>query len=153
MFKPLMLLITAICSFGILAAATPPAFAASDQIYTSSRNNLSAGGYDVVSYHTGNPIKGSESYSTNWNGADWRFSSQENLDIFLADKEKYAPAYGGYCAWALAKNKLAKGNPKHWAINDGVLYLNYNKKIRKKWLADQDNFIVDADSNWPKILE
>lgn len=153
MFKPFIIIMTILSSFWLASGTVTQAYAQSEPIYTSSKNNLSAGGFDVVSYHTGTPLKGDPLYFTKWKDTEWRFASQENLDLFLSNKEKYAPAYGGYCAWAVAKNKLAKGNPKHWAIHDGVLYLNYNKRIKKKWLADQDSFIAEANSNWPTIFE
>ena len=129
------------------------AYAKSDEIYTSWRNNLAVGGYDVVSFHQGNPIEGKVKIMTSWKGANWRFATQENLETFLKNPEKYAPAYGGYCAWALANNKLAKGKPKHWTIKNGVLYLNFNKRIKDRWLDDIDGFIEKADKNWPAVLD
>ncbi len=136
-----------------LALTPQSAHAKSDEIYTSWRNNLAVGGYDVVSFHRGNPIEGKVKLTTSWRGANWLFASQTNLDTFLQAPEKYAPAYGGYCAWAIAKNKLAKGKPKHWTMKDDVLYLNFNKKIKTRWLINSDGFIVKGDENWPRILE
>jgi YHS domain-containing protein len=130
-----------------------PAYAKSDEIYTSFRDNFGAGSYDVVSFHLGSPVKGDRKITTDWKGAQWRFASEANRDTFLEDPDKYAPAYGGYCAWALANNKLAKGSPKHWSIVDGVLYLNFNKNIKNKWLRDTKGFIERGDALWPSILE
>ena len=135
-----------------VSAISSAAHAESDPIYTSWRNNLAVGGYDVVSFHLGNPVKGNSHYSTVWNGADWQFASQDNLDKFLENPEKYAPAYGGYCAWAIAEGKLAKGSPKYWTIKDGRLFLNFNKKIQDRWLKKMDSFIKQGDNNWPGIL-
>jgi len=132
---------------------TQSAYAKSDEIYTSWRNNLAVGGYDVVSFHQGSPVAGKPKLATTWRGANWLFANQYNLDTFLAEPEKYAPAYGGYCAWAVAKNKLAKSKPKHWTIKDGVLYLNFNKKIKDRWLKDMDGFIAKGNANWPAILD
>jgi len=86
-------------------------------------------------------------------GAEWKFSTQANLDLFTANPEAFAPQYGGYCAWALAKGKLAKGRPEHWSVEDGKLYLNFNKKIKKRWEKDKVNFIVQGDENWPSVLD
>ena len=85
--------------------------------------------------------------------AEWRFASQENLDTFLQEPGKYAPQYGGYCAWAASEGYTAKGSPKHWNIHDGKLYLNYNADIKSKWEADVPGHIEKANENWPKILE
>ncbi|MEQ5814114.1 hypothetical protein J3362_01255 [Marinobacter sp. NFXS11] len=60
---------------------------------------------------------------------------------------------GGYCAWAVTQGYLAKGDPKHWAIRDGRLYLNYNQSVQDRWLKDTEGFIQQADVNWPKVLE
>ena len=144
--------LAAALSFGGLAVTTP-AYAKSDEIYTSWRNNLAVGGYDVVSFHQGNPIEGKAKLVASWKDANWLFATQDNLDKFIESPEKYAPAYGGYCAWAVANNKLAKGKPKHWTIKDGVLYLNFNKQIKDRWLVDTDGFIAKGNKNWPKILE
>ncbi len=129
------------------------AYAKPDRIYTSWRNNLAVGGTDVVSFHQGSPVEGKPRLVTRWQGADWLFANQDNLDKFRAAPEQYAPAYGGYCAWAVAKGKLAKGKPKHWTIKDGVLYLNFNKKIKTRWRKDPDSFIDQANKNWPGLLQ
>lgn len=111
-------------------------------------------GYDVVAYFTeGAPVKGSADYSTEYKGADWYFSSQENLDKFKAEPIKYAPQYGGYCAWAASQGNLANGDPERWAIHEGKLYLNYSKGVQKKWLKDKPGFIAKADANWPGLLD
>jgi len=128
--------------------------AKSDAIYTSFLNNKAAGGYDVVSYFDGSaPVEGNADYQTTYNGADWLFSSQENLDAFLASPEKYAPQYGGYCAYAAASGSTAKGDPLQYSLENGKLYLNYNASIKERWLANKVEFIEQADSNWPKLLD
>jgi YHS domain-containing protein len=54
-------------------------------------------GYDSVAYHTeGRAVKGDSKYSYKWNDAKWYFTSNENMDLFIKDPEKYAPQYGGY---------------------------------------------------------
>jgi YHS domain-containing protein len=130
-----------------------PAQAADDLIYTGVFSNTAVGGYDTVAYHTvGEPVRGSRDFSTQWSGAEWRFSSQENLDLFLADPAGYAPQYGGYCAWAMAEGYTAKGDPEFWRIVDGKLYLNFNQEIQDRWETDIPGFITAADANYPAIL-
>ena len=82
----------------------------------------------------------------------WFFANQQNLDTFKADPDAYTPQYGGYCAWAVAQGKLAKGDPRHWHIKDGRLYLNYSRSINETWLKDVPGYIQEADKNWPQIL-
>ena len=151
--RKLTLTLAAFAAMGTATLAPAPHAYAADPIYTSFRGNIAVGGYDVVSFHTGNPIKGSRKTTALWNGARWRFATSANKDAFLEAPEKYAPAYGGYCAWALAENKLAKGSPKYWKIIDGQLYLNFNKKIQARWEKDTDGFIEKAEGNWPAILD
>jgi YHS domain-containing protein len=129
-----------------------PAFADSAPIYTPLRNSIAVGGYDTVSYFSGKPMKGDKRYTTKHLGVTWRFSTRANLDLFKANPNAFIPQYGGYCAWALAHGKLAKASPKQWLVEDGKLYLNFNARIQTQWLADKDEFIVEADKRWPDIL-
>ena len=143
----------AILSLSLLVVSGP-ALAKEDPVYTSFFSNNAAGGYDVTAYFTtGKPVKGSKDFKTEYQGADWLFSSQEALDLFVADPEKYAPQYGGYCAWAVAKGDIASGDPLEWHIHEDRLYLNYNREIRDRWLADKEQFIVDGDRQWPAVLD
>lgn len=137
----------------LLTTFSTQAFAAKDPIFTPRFNNNAIRGYDVVAYFTvGQPTKGAKEFSHEWMGANWHFSSAEHLELFMTEPEKYAPQYGGYCAWAMSQNKLAPIDPKQWSIVNDKLYLNYNKKIQNKWLKDQAKFISDADKNWPSVL-
>lgn len=137
-----------------LFAAPPPAMARAEEVYTGLLSDLAVGGYDPVAYfREGRPVEGQRAFTHEWRGATWRFASQANLDAFRADPERYAPQYGGYCAWAAAVDKLAPGNPKHWRIVDGKLYLNYDAKVHATWERDVPGFIRKADANWPKLLE
>jgi YHS domain-containing protein len=111
-------------------------------------------GYDPVAYFkSSKPVKGKENLSFEWHGATWHFASQENLNAFKADPEKYAPQFGGYCAYAVAKGSTAKTEPEAWKIVDGKLYLNYDLGIKEKWEANQADYIKKAHENWPGVLE
>jgi len=141
----------------MIAAATllmaTAAFAV-DPVSTGFFSNKAIKGYDTVAYFTENkPVEGSSDYQTEYLGAQWLFSSQENLDLFLADPEKYAPQYGGYCAWAVSQNKTASIRPDLFTIVNDKLYLNYNDKINDRWLKDQALFIEQGDANWPKLVD
>lgn len=141
----------ALIGLALSVAAPAPGFAA-DPVYTSIWNNKAASGYDVVAYFTqGKPVKGSSTYSFKYKGAVWFFSTKENLEAFKANPAKYAPQYGGYCAWAIAQGKTASGDPKYWKIVDGKLYLNYDSDIQKKWEKDIPGFIKKANGHWPGI--
>ena len=132
--------------------AASPSFAA-DSIYTPWNNNLAVGGYDTVSFFSGKPQKGKDTLSLDHAGAEWRFATRGNLDLFKTNPDAFMPQYGGYCAWAVAKDKLAKGSPKYWHVEDGKLYLNFNSRIQKKWNKDIPGFIEKADANWLELLD
>jgi len=146
-----LLIILAFTSTCLFAACTAEAKSA-DPIYTSWLNNDAVGGYDVVSYYAGKPLEGSDKYSFEYQGAVWKFSTQANLDLFKTNPDAFIPQYGGYCAWAVANGKLAKGAPEHWHVRDGKLYLNYNGRIQDKWESDIPGFIAQGDANWPDLL-
>ncbi len=129
-----------------------PVWADEPPIYTSWRDNLGAGGYDIVSFYSGAPRKGKAEFATQYMGANWQFQTQANLDLFGTNPEAFLPQYGGYCAWAVAKGKLAKGSPDYWHVEDGKLYLNYNKRIKKRWDKRRESLIDKADQRWPGIL-
>ncbi len=137
-----------------IAAPVPVAYGADKApVYTSWKNNVAVGGYDAVSFFKNKPLEGNSDFSYAYKGAEWHFSSEANRDLFKANPEAFAPQYGGYCAWAVAGGKLAKGSPKHWTIEDGRLYLNYNGKVKERWLADKAARIAQADKIWPGILK
>lgn len=126
---------------------------AADPIYTGTFSNTAVGGYDTTSYYTGaEPIKGSKKFSTEYKGAKWLFANQANLEAFQANPEKYAPQYGGYCAWAIAHDNLVKGDPKVYHIQDGKLYLNYNKTVAERWLPRKDELIPEADGKYKTLI-
>jgi YHS domain-containing protein len=138
------------------AAATlsaRPAAAAEKPVSTGWFSDLAVSGHDPVAYfEEGRPVEGSRSFEHKWNGATWRFASARNRDAFAAAPERYAPQYGGYCAWAIAQGYTASADPKQWTIVDGRLYLNYDAEVNAKWKKDVPGFIASADRHWPRIV-
>ncbi|MGB5324031.1 MAG: YHS domain-containing (seleno)protein [Pseudomonadales bacterium] len=121
---------------------------------TTLFGNLAIEGYDPVAYfQLDQAVKGAQKFEYQWQGATWRFSSEQNRSLFEANPGYYAPQYGGYCAYAVAQNKTAGIDPEQFTIENDKLYLNYNAKIRKKWLENRAMFIEQADSNWPNVIE
>lgn len=134
-----------------IAYAATPAFAAEPNVY--QEGGIAIDGTDAVAYFTeGKPVAGSDAYTVTWNGATWRFSSAENAATFEANPNAYAPQYGGYCAWAAAEGYVAPTAPDAWTIHDGKLYLNFNKRIRRRWERDIPGNVARGDANWPGIL-
>jgi len=111
-------------------------------------------GYDAVAYFKDSKaVKGDSRLSFSWNGGNWYFASQKNLEAFKTNPEKYAPQYGGYCAYGLANGHKASTEPDAWMIVNGKLYLNYNKEVQQKWMGKQSAFIQTADKNWPVLKD
>ncbi len=124
-----------------------------DPINVTLFGKVAIEGYDPVAYfQQGSPVEGSKSFTHQWQGATWRFSNAANRDLFAGSPEKYAPQYGGYCAYAVSRGKTAGIDPEAWTIVDDKLYLNYNKKIQKAWEKDIPGYIQKADAAWPKLL-
>lgn len=122
-------------------------------VYTGFFSHVAVSGYDTVAYFTqGHPVKGDSHIVAHYNGADWYFASEENKAKFVASPDKYAPQYGGYCAWAVSQNRTASADPTKWRIVDGKLYLNYDADIQQKWEKDIPGFINQANKYWPGVL-
>lgn len=127
-------------------------FAQKSPVYVKS--GYAIGGYDPVAYFTMHkPVKGSGTITYQWQGANWCFSSEENMKSFKSSPEKYAPQYGGYCAYGLADGHKATTEADAWTISGGKLYLNYNKDIQSSWLKDKDSYIKKADTKWPDLKD
>ena len=106
-------------------------------------------GYDAVAYFTEHrAVMGDPAISFQWHGATWQFSSVEHRTQFAADPARYAPQFGGYCAFAVAQGTTADGDPHQWAIVKDKLYVNNNAVAKKLWDQDRRGNIVAADTNW-----
>jgi YHS domain-containing protein len=114
---------------------------------------LAVHGFDVVAYFTeGTPAQGDANFAVVHDDATYRFASQANLDAFRADPDKYAPVYGGYCAYGVSVGAKFDGDHRYWKIVDGRLYLNLDAVIQQAWLKDVPGAIKKADANWPGLV-
>ncbi len=128
----------------LMAQAPAPAVNAED--------GIAVRGTDVVAYFTeGRAVAGSPAFTHDWRGATWRFASAANRDLFAADPDRYAPAYGGFCAFAVSEGYTAPIDPQAWRIVDGRLFLNYDQAIKRRWERDIPGRVARADANWPRL--
>ena len=137
----------------LLLAAAAPALA-KPPVNASYLGGVAIEGTDPVAYFTdGKAVKGSSEYKHRWNGAEWRFKNAANRDAFAADPQKFAPQFGGYCAWAVSQGYTASIDPEAWTVHRGRLYLNYSKSVQAQWSQDISGNIAKGEKNWPKVLE
>jgi len=123
-------------------------------IYTSKHNQLALNGFDTVAYFTqGSPRKGNPDISYTYKEAVWLFSSDKHRQMFIAEPERYAPQFGGYCAFSVAQGTALQGKPEYWQVHDNKLYLNRTANIHNRWLERQSILADRANSNWPAVLD
>jgi len=138
----------------ILSMFTMSSAFAAKPVYSGGKQRAAIRGYDPVAYFTENkPVEGNKEFLFKHNGAKWLFSSQENLETFKANPEKYTPQYGGYCAYAVSRGSTASIKPEFFTIHNDKLYLNYSKSVYNKWMKEKDGYIQKANVKWPEILE
>jgi YHS domain-containing protein len=117
-------------------------------------NGLALRGHDAVAYFTeGRPVRGSAEFRHVWQGATWQFASAAHRDRFAAEPERYAPAYGGFCAYAVSENYTAPIDPAAWRIEGGRLFLNYDRSVQRRWERDMQDRIRRGDANWPALAQ
>ncbi len=125
-----------------------------DEITTFVKDGAAIGGTDPVAYFTEQkPVAGSDEFTAVYDDVTWKFSSAENRDLFLADPAKYAPQYGGYCAFGAGMGFKVPVVPTAWSIIDGKLYLNNSAGVQKRFKKDTANIIKNADLNWEIIMD
>ena len=134
--------------FGLLGDAY-----AAHPIYRAELEGPALRGYDTVAYWTeGRAMLGSAEFEVNWRDTIWWFSSAEHKALFEADPEKYAPQFGGYCAYAASRHRLYEGHPEVFVIEDGKLYFNNNSSVMERWLSMPDSFIEAAEEAFPSMI-
>ena len=117
-------------------------------------NGVAIGGVDPVAYLTERKaVMGSSRFTVLYRGSLFHFASAEHRDAFLADPIRFAPQYGGFCAYGTAKGYKAKSEPEAFTIVGGKLYLNYNLGVRKRWQAGLPDVITAGDRQWPAVSQ
>lgn len=111
-------------------------------------------GYDPVAYFTeSKAVKGDPQVRSSYGGAVYYFANSSHKTMFEADPAKYAPQFGGYCAYAASIDTISPIDPEYWEIVDGRLILQHNKRAWDLWHKDSTGNLVKADRNWPGLVE
>jgi YHS domain-containing protein len=117
-----------------------------------AEQRLALKGYDPVAYFTEQrPMLGNSSYQHEWDGATYRFASAKHLELFKADPDRYLPQYNNFCAASVAKGIKYHGEPEHWLVVDGRLYLFGGAGGPPAMKADPMAMKNKADENWHKV--
>jgi hypothetical protein len=113
-------------------------------------NNLALEGYCPVAYFFGPPKLGLENLTSTFQGATYRFVSEQAKSMFDADPVKYAPLYGGWCGTGMAHAALTPVDVHNYKIQDGRLILFYkDDKLDTKVMWEEDHGLKPkADENW-----
>lgn len=139
-------------SLPILAMTANAGFAQSTRKFYAE-DGIAIDGTDPVAYFTeGAPVAGGPAITHDWMGSTWCFASAVNKAAFVVDPEAHAPQSGRYAAWAFSEGYTASTTPEAWSIVDGKLYLNYSRRIQRRWEKDIPVNISRDTANWPKIL-
>lgn len=114
-------------------------------------------GYDPVSYFDNKPLEGKEELKVSYKGVTYFFATPNNAAKFKANPEKYEPAYGGWCAYAMGETgEKVKIDPETYKLVGGKLYLFYNfwgNNTLTDWNKNEGPLKAKADQNWKKIAQ
>lgn len=121
---------------------------------------LALQGYDPLSYfleYGGSPQRGDKRFALRHRGVVYRFLNAEHRELFRATPERFEPAYGGWCAYAMADGDKVEIDPRSFVIQEGRLLLFYDGLLgdtRKQWLGgDVTAQARRADGRWSALIE
>jgi YHS domain-containing protein len=117
-----------------------------------NRDGIALKGFDVVAFHTlGKALKGQKDFTCNWFGVTWYFINEEHLRLFKEDPEKYAPQYGGYCAFGISRGYKAPTEMYTFTIYNERLFLNYSNYVKRRWLEQMKKHIEKSEDQWQEV--
>lgn len=145
-------ILTSVAAIALLAIASSAL--AGELVNISGASKTAVSGYDTVAFFTeAKPANGSPFIAADYQGATYFFASEEHKKMFTADPAKYAPQFGGFCAFGVGLGKLFPVDINTWQVRNGKLYLNLNPDILKKFNGDFDGNVAKADHNWPSLVK
>ena len=137
-----------------LVCVATPLLAGTKSLINLDKNGLALQGYDPVAFFTENkPVKGRPEFKASYQGGTYLFVSDENKMLFEKEPGKYEPAFGGFCAYGVSRNKLVEIDPEAFQIVDGHLLLQYSKGVRTDFNKDTQGNLAKANSNWATLVE
>jgi YHS domain-containing protein len=150
--KTLILSVSLTFLIGLLFAQTEDARKKNYNV----KKGIAIEGYDPVSYFDGKPQEGNSKLALIYKGVTYWFSTFDNQAKFKANSEKYEPAFGGWCAYAMGETgEKVKIDPETFKLIDGKVYLFYNfwgTNTLSDWNKNEKTLKNKGDQNWKKIL-
>jgi YHS domain-containing protein len=151
------LLLKAIITVGVFLLMITAAYSQKQQgkyFNNLNDNGVIIDGYDPVAFFTDNkPVKGDAQLQFSYEEAIYYFSSQEHLQLFKENPEKYKPQFGGWCAYAVSLGRVAPIDVNTFSIVNGRLVIQHNQRAVNGWNKDVQGNLVLADKYWPKVSE
>jgi len=139
---------TMLASAALLFMSIVPSFAGE----YFEKDGVAIHGYDPIAYFAEmKPVKGLPDFQAEYQGSTFYFSTATNRDRFMIQPDKFAPQYGGYCAFGMAKGHKAVIDPDAFTVVHDKLYLNYSETVRSQWVSDIPGYIRKANANWPDV--
>ena len=122
-----------------------------------SPDGIALGGHDAVAYHTENQAAmGSSDISVEHDGLTYLFTKVEHRDLFVEDPVKYLPHFRGWCAIALARNRLTCPEYTNFKVEDGKLLLFETLAFvngRTVWDSDPIQNLISAEANYSRFMQ
>ncbi len=128
--------------------------------YLGSRNVAANGvalsGYSPVSYFTkGYAEPGHPDFAVDHDGVTYLLANAEQAEQFKADPARYAPAFGGWCAFGMSISDKFPIDPTNFKIIDDELFVflrNENIDARALWnQGDKKELKKKANAHWKKV--
>ena len=155
--RPLSAVLLVGALFGATQTVPALAQAGTERAHLNLEKGIALSGYDPVSYFSGKPAKGFEGISAEHGGAKYLFATDEHRKTFKANPVKFLPAYGGWCAYAMADGKKVEVDPMNYQIKDGRLFLFFKSRIwgdtLPKWNKDEARLFPAAESHWDQTIK
>jgi YHS domain-containing protein len=137
----------------VLAGLALPALAQTKTLLNLNRAGVAIQGYDPVAFFTEHqPVKGRPEFVAKRDGAIYYFASKADRDLFLKAPAQYEPAYGGWCAYGVSRNRLVEIDVDAFQVVDGRLLLQYSKSVREDFNKDTKGNLAKAEANWPGLV-
>ncbi|HET6371786.1 MAG TPA: YHS domain-containing (seleno)protein [Candidatus Polarisedimenticolia bacterium] len=126
---------------------------AADLVNVEGAEKRALGGYDPVAFFTdAMAVKGSPLITARHRGATYMFATEEHRKLFEQDPDKFAPQYGGFCAYGVAVGALVPVDITTWQVRDGKLFLNKDHRVLAMFNTDFEGNVMKANKNWPGLV-